>query len=340
MKTGITLTAFAVTAAATFGVAYGVGAGIDPIASGNASAAHRSGHAPPSQPGGGHHDGRGAHPDGHARPQAERPGGLEISGGGYTLDLRTPRLQAGVDGSLRFAVLDTRTGEPLRDYRTEHGKRLHLIVASRDLTTYRHLHPELSAEGIWQTGLDLPEAGGYRVFADFTPAVEGAQSLTLGADLAVAGDYEPRPLPEPSRTATVDGYTVTLEGGLAADRQAELDFTVEKNGREVTDLQPYLGAYGHLVALRVGDLAYLHVHPEGGPGDGETPPGPRISFAATAPTSASYRLFLDFRHGGEVRTAAFTVRAATGGSGEPERGSAGGAEPGHGSGSGSGEHAH
>lgn len=64
------------------------------------------------------------------------------------------------------------------------------------------------------------------------------------------------------------------------------------------------------MALRVGDLAYLHVHPEGEPGDGVTPPGPGITFAATAPSAGKYRLYLDFQHQGTVRTAMFTVEAA------------------------------
>jgi hypothetical protein len=79
----------------------------------------------------------------------------------------------------------------------------------------------------------------------------------------------------------------------------------------VTDLQPYLGAYGHLVALRTGDLAYLHVHPDGTPDNGMTAPGPDVTFWATAPSAGDYRLFLDFRHGDVVRTAEFTVRAET-----------------------------
>jgi hypothetical protein len=63
------------------------------------------------------------------------------------------------------------------------------------------------------------------------------------------------------------------------------------------------------VALRDGDLAYLHVHPGGEPGDGVTQPGPDITFYATAPSVGDYRLFLDFKHGDVVRTAEFTVRA-------------------------------
>ncbi len=78
----------------------------------------------------------------------------------------------------------------------------------------------------------------------------------------------------------------------------------------MTDLQPYLAAYGHLVALREGDLAYLHVHPDGEPGDGRTKPGPGITFHTAFPSEGSYRLYLDFKHDGVVRTAEFTVEAA------------------------------
>jgi uncharacterized protein YfaP (DUF2135 family) len=77
----------------------------------------------------------------------------------------------------------------------------------------------------------------------------------------------------------------------------------------VTDLQPYLGAYGHLVALRSGDLAYLHVHPDGAPRDGTTSPGPDVVFHADVPSAGTYHLYLDFKHDGVVRTAAFTVEA-------------------------------
>ena len=86
---------------------------------------------------------------------------------------------------------------------------------------------------------------------------------------------------------------------------------MSRDGRPVTDLQPYLGAYGHLVALRDGDLAYLHVHPDGEPGDGDDRARPRRRLRARRrPSPARYRLFLDFQHGGVVRTAEFTVTPA------------------------------
>jgi hypothetical protein len=126
----------------------------------------------------------------------------------------------------------------------------------------------------------------------------------------VAGAFTPVSAAPVSRTAVVDGYTVTLTGDLVAGRDARLGLTVTKDGRPVTDLDPYLGAYGHLVALRDGDLAYLHVHPDGEPGDGRTTAGPEVVFHTTVPSAGGYRLHLDFQHRGVVRTASFVVTAA------------------------------
>ncbi|MBT2445051.1 hypothetical protein J7E93_34175 [Streptomyces sp. ISL-36] len=280
--------------AATFGTAYGVGAGVGPV--GEPKKAEHGDHASPSKPGAG--AGRGGHEEAAQAPSA---GGLQVSEGGYTLAMETPK--PGVGRSvLKFSIKDA-AGRKVTAYTTEHGKELHFIVASRDLTVYRHLHPVRAADGTWSTPVDLPAAGGYKAFADFKPAAAGAKGVTLGVDLSVPGAYAPRPLPAAAPTATVDGYQVTLGGTLDPGRAGELKLTVAKGGKPVTDLEPYLGAYGHLVALRDGDLAYLHVHPnEGGP-------GPDVSFTATAPSAGTYRLFLDFQHGGKVRTAAFTVHA-------------------------------
>ncbi|MCF2127841.1 hypothetical protein L1I79_15545 [Strepomyces sp. STD 3.1] len=300
MRTGLRITAFAAALAATFGTAYGVGLGVDPVVEESAPPAPHDEHGGPAprESEGGVHEGHESTP----------PGGLQVSEKGYTLDLATPSVSAGERRELRFTVRDA-SGGAVTAYQREHDKELHLIVASRDLVTYRHLHPTRAADGTWSTPVDLPRAGGYRVFADFTPAGKGAGNLTLGADLAASGSYEPARMPALNGTARTDGYQVELAGSLRPGKASELKFEVSRDGEPVNDLEPHLGAYGHLVALRSGDLAYLHVHPGGAPGDGTTSPGPGISFTATAPSDGTYRLFLDFRHRGEVHTAAFTVRA-------------------------------
>ncbi|QFQ95397.1 hypothetical protein F9278_03465 [Streptomyces phaeolivaceus] len=304
MNTGLRITAFAAALAATFGAAYGVGKGVEPVVSDTEAPAVSAPHDAHGEdeespdPGGGGEGGQASAP----------AGGLQISEGGYTLDLRTPDVTAGHRGDLRFVIRDE-DGRAVTAFQREHDKELHLILASRDLVTFRHLHPVRAADGTWSTPVDLPRAGDYRVFADFTPAGKNAENLTLGADLAAAGTYKPAKFPAPADTTEVNGYEVELDGSLRAGAGSELKLKVSRDGRPVTDLQPYLGAYGHLVALRSGDLAYLHVHPNGEPGDGKTRPGPAISFTATAPSDGTYRLFLDFKHEGKVHTAAFTVRA-------------------------------
>ncbi|MER5632900.1 hypothetical protein [Streptomyces nitrosporeus] len=317
MNTGLRITAFAAGLAAVFGTAYGVGGAVGPVVAEKEPVRHGHEQAAPA----GAEEGRAREAAGKASPL----GGLQIADQGFALDLRTPRVEAGRAAELRFAIEEEDSGRVVTAYRSEHGKELHLIVASRDLTAYRHLHPVRAADGTWSAPVELPEAGGYRVFADFAPAAKKDGRLTLGADLAVAGEADPEELPDTGRTVAVDGYRVTLRGGLRPGAGSELKLEVAKDGRPVTDLQPYLGAYGHLVALRSGDLAYLHVHPNGEPGDGTTEPGPEISFDVTAPSRGAYRLFLDFRHEGKVRTAAFTVHAG-GTDGQPER-SAGRTEP-------------
>lgn len=241
-----------------------------------------------------------------AHAATEFPGGLLITQDGYTLALENSIVEPG-EIDFRFRILGP-DGAPVTEYTPLHDRELHLIVARRELTGFWHVHPERATDGTWSVRLTLPEAGAYRVFTDIAPRALG-RTLTLGADLAVAGHYAPQPVPPPTRISLIDDYEVTLDGDLVPGEGHLLTLTVHKDGQPVTDLQPYLAAYGHLVILRAGDLAYLHVHPNGEPGDGTTTPGPTITFHTLAPGPGTYRLFLDFKHENTVRTATFTLTA-------------------------------
>jgi hypothetical protein len=228
--------------------------------------------------------------------------GLGVAENGLRL-VAPATARAGVRERFAFRVVDQH-GVTVRDFATEHTKRLHLIAVRRDLTGFQHLHPHQDADGTWSTDLELRDAGAYRVFADFRPT--GASATTLASDVLVGGDFAPRPLPAPASATRVDGYDVELRAaGATAGREAKLTYTVSRDGRPVA-VQPYLGASGHLVALRAGDLGYLHVHPLKGGADAG-----RIAFAATYPSAGRYRLFLQFRHADRVHTAALTQEVAT-----------------------------
>ena len=306
---------FAAGVAVAFSAAFGVGRAADlgmpgadrptGVTAGDAMAGHdgarnaAAGHDAP--------DGKATGHGSHAEEAADAlPGGLQVAQDGYRLVLDHSSAAPSRQAPLTFRIIGP-DNAPLKDYTRTHDKDLHLIAVRRDLTGFQHVHPQLGPDGTWTTSVDLT-AGAWRVFADFDPAGEVAP-LTLGTDLHVSGSFDPQPLPKQSATATVDGYTVALKGSLSPGTDTQLTLSVSRDGRPVTNLQPYLAAYGHLVALRQGDLAYLHVHPDGEPGDGHTKAGPDIVFHTTAPSAGSYRLFLDFKHGDVVRTAAFTMTA-------------------------------
>ncbi len=230
--------------------------------------------------------------------------GLGVAQDGYRLtDVGAPaQLGDGADLSLTVIGPD---GQPVTDFELEHEKELHLIVVRADGQHFQHVHPARDDQGVWTIPWQWEAGGTYRVFADFVPAGHG-EGITLSTSLDVAGDLEPVQA-EPATTTTVDGFEVSVDGELRAGESSELIMSVERAGEPITSLEPYLGAFGHLVALRDGDLAYLHVHPHGEePQAGQTS-GPEIVFEATAPTAGRYLLFLDFKVDGQVRTAPLVI---------------------------------
>jgi hypothetical protein len=298
----IRLGAFVGAVALAFAGAFALGSAVDPVAA-----------ADPAPKPGAHADGEdgmsaeAGHGDEHSETSEQLPG-LAVSESGYTLVPETTLFQPGKKENLRFTIQGP-DGKPVTQYTETHEKDLHLIVVRRDLSGFRHVHPERAADGTWSIPFTFTAGGTWRMFTDFRPAGLD-ETLTLGADLNVSGLYLPVPLTEPASIDSVDGYDVTLAGEPVAGKESELTFSVSRGGKLVNDLQPYLGAFGHLVSLRGGDLAYLHTHPSEEAKAGMKG-GPQIKFGTTFPTAGTYSLFLDFQHAGKVRTAEFTVTVST-----------------------------
>ena len=229
--------------------------------------------------------------------------GLAVAQSGYRLVPAQTEMQAERE-RFSFRIVDA-DGAVVEDFDVEHERRMHLIVVRRDFVNFQHVHPRQLVDGTWQVEVDFAPAGVYRVFADFS--AEGT-SLTLATDVFASGEFRSTPLPLARATADAgNGYEVSIEShGTKAGASTPVQFTVSRAGRELDSVEPYLGADGHLVALREHDQAYLHTHPQGEAGG----TGP-ISFEVEYPTPGRYRLFLQFRHGGAVRTAAFTEAIAT-----------------------------
>jgi hypothetical protein len=244
-----------------------------------------------------------AHGGGGAPAAAgDQVGGLAVSSGGYTLVPARAEYPASARQPFRFRI-EGPDRKPVTTFAVQHDKTMHLIVVRRDLSGFQHVHPTMASDGTWQVDVTGLTPGPWRAYADFAAVdAAGAQhAATLGVDLTVAGSYAPKPLPGPAREAKAADLDVTYEGTPQTGATQPLLFRVFRQGSPVGTLDRYLGAYGHLVVLREGDLGYVHAHPEEQLANGA------IKFWLAAPSPGRYRMYLDFQVAGRVRTAEYTL---------------------------------
>ncbi len=185
--------------------------------------------------------------------------GLAAEADGLRLPLDQNREPRDEEAELSFAILGE-DGEPVTDFDVEHTKRMHVVVARHDLTGFQHLHPEMSEDGTWSTPIVIPDAGPYRVFADFDH--EG-EDVVLGADLDVAGNGE---AVSPSLAAGhgPDGRTDTRSRSTQPARARESNRSWPSRSRRTgspsmsSPISAPTATSSHCARETSG---YLHVHP-------------------------------------------------------------------------------
>ena len=279
MRTASRLGIFGLGVVAVFGFAAAAGATLGPIRVGSSGSHSVSNHT-----------------NGGASGELS---GLSVASDGFQLVPDAVTLADGAPSTFAFRI-EASDGSSVTEFDVLHERRLHLIVLSRNLVDYLHLHPTMDSDGSWQVAVPSLKPGSYRVYADFQPT--GAARITLGTDVQVPGSIPIVALPPVSMMAETDGYQVAMSG-VPMVGSSTIDFDVSRDGQSLTT-DPYLGAAGHLVVIRAGDLGYLHVHPT----DGNDA---TVRFAAEFPSPGTYRLFFDFSHDGAVHTASFTIEVPT-----------------------------
>lgn len=189
-----------------------------------------------------------------------------------------------------------------------HEKLMHLIVVNKDLSYFNHIHPTLVGTGLFKITTQFPAGGDYKLIADFVP--KATDGVTASKWIKVAGAVpSQQPLtPDTNFTKTVDGKKVTLTvDKLKAGDPVNLTFNVKDAATQqpVTDLQPYLGAIGHVVILSADAETYLHIHPMN---DKEA--GPDAKFMTIFPTSGIYKVWGQFQHHGKVFVVPFVLNVS------------------------------
>ncbi|MFC0211815.1 hypothetical protein ACFFK0_04985 [Paenibacillus chartarius] len=197
-------------------------------------------------------------------------------------------------------------GNPIESFDITHEKLLHLIIVSKDLSYFQHIHPEYKGQGVFEIENEFPSGGEYRLIADFKPT--GGDAVTRMEWTRVGGPAAAAPadiVPDQKLERTEQGKRVQLsidQLAVGADTKLSFRVTDESTGQPVTDLEPYLGAIGHVVVLSEDGETYLHVHAE--PDQGS---GPDAVFETSFPKPGVYKIWGQFQHAGQVFTVPYVV---------------------------------
>lgn len=228
------------------------------------------------------------------------------------------------NGALKLDVLQERGGTPVLAYDTEQTQLMHVVVVAEDFSTFEHVHPAFDAKtGRFVIALRTDPARRYYVYADSHPHGAGQQVFRFVVQPeSVVGSPSTTPAPSytPSALSSVAGpYTVALSSTtLKSAAPSTIDVTISRNGKPATDLQPYLGAAAHIIAINTATLEYIHVHPTlAGEamntmpgmemGAGTPKAGPRMTMHLPALPVGSYKMWVQFRGGAAVYTAPVTL---------------------------------
>ena len=231
--------------------------------------------------------------------------------GEYGLDVAvSPTTRKGAAFSMRLTVRAPHDGTVVTSFLQVHERPFHLFIVSRDLATFVHAHPEQREDGTFVLEQALAP-GEYMLIADFLPAGGAPQVVhravvTPGFTGALFRD--PPKLAVTPAEQTIDGLRVRLLAGeVTAMRPAALRFLVADadTGAEVRDLEPYLGAAGHLLLVNAALTSALHGHPAGA-----QTAGPEILFDPVLPKAGLYKLWLQFQRRGRIVTVPFVIEVA------------------------------
>lgn len=238
----------------------------------------------------------------------------------------TPKdIKAQTQASLVFYVKDS-TGKPVQDLAITHDRILHIIIISEDFSVFSHIHPE----DFGSTTPDMKKQARFPIRYTFTKAgkyliaVDGAVKDTHFSKLLslnVSGEPTMGAMKKDfSREKKFNGYQVTLTSlpqHLRAGQEAHLTYSIKKDGKPVTELEPYLAAPMHIAIVSSDLKNFIHAHGEV-PGTSSTHHhdahgavphhfGPTIEAHVVFPAKGLYQIFSEVKHQGKVLVSEFTV---------------------------------
>jgi hypothetical protein len=232
--------------------------------------------------------------------------------GEYRMDVAVTPAAGGRGASkLRLTIRDPVVDRAVSSFATIHERLLHLFIIDRQLDFFRHVHPEQVSDGVFELRENIPP-GQFMVIADFLPLSGRPQMLQHAI---VTPGYRgtlfpeaPNLTPDGSSEKEDHGVRVRLDATtLKAGKEATLKFTLTDARRNtpVSDLEPFLGAPGHVLLVNANLTESNHVHPEE-----PATHGPVITFQPMMPAAGVYKLWLQFQRRGAISTVPFVLSVA------------------------------
>ncbi len=213
--------------------------------------------------------------------------------------------EAGVPATLRMSI-QGKDGRPVKDFKEAHEAMVHLIIVRAGLDQFAHVHPKVDAtSGELTVQHTFPVGGTYHMFADFQDQ-GGAAGLAVG-ELKVAGDAPAAPALVPDAPGTVagDGLTAQISvDGVKAGAEGTVCFVLSTpDGKPASNLEPYMGAMGHLNIVSADATQSIHSHPSDGDGEKN-----KVTFIAHFHTAGLYKGWGQFKRNGRVQVVPFVLK--------------------------------
>jgi len=198
------------------------------------------------------------------------------------------------------------------DLKEVHAHKIHVLMTDQTLTDYHHLHPipDPTDPEIFTYTITPRKSGAYRVWVDIT-LNNGTQEILSSY---IRGNARTEGLIDRSivMLATVSDMKATLNFNpsslvLGETSTGRVDITDTK-GNALTDLEPIMGTFGHIVAISEDRKTLAHIHPLG---DEPTKPEQRgtspLSFHLQPKANGITKVFLQVRRGGTDYTFPFSI---------------------------------
>jgi hypothetical protein len=231
-----------------------------------------------------------------------------VSGNETNSDWITPETITAKQAAKISVIIKDQKNKPIKKFETVSTKKMHLVVVSKDLSYFAHIHPAFMGNGRFEITTTFPAGGDYKLIAEMTPV--GASDYSIENDwVSVKGSLtKSTPItPDKNLTKVINGIKINIsfDGKPKAKKNIEMTYSLfdAKSNKPINNLKPYLGTVGHAVAIDKDVKQFMHIHPMYPKGK-----GPYVVFMTYFPTKGIYKVWGQFNVNGHILTVPFVIK--------------------------------